>query len=151
MDDIQFSLQIPLDEDGFLEMECDYCKGRFMLTKETFEDEENLNFFCPICGLPNRINAFYCPEVLETAEKIAANCIMDKVYRDLSKSFNSFNKNGLFKLSMDKPKHEQVSELYTPVNQYKKKRLSCCDIYIKISSFDEAIGIYCPICGGTGL
>ena len=39
MDNITFSLSIPLDEDGFLEMECDYCKGRFMLTKETFEDD----------------------------------------------------------------------------------------------------------------
>ena len=55
MDNITFSLSIPLDEDGFLEMECDYCKERFMLSKETFEGEDNLDFFCPICGLPNII------------------------------------------------------------------------------------------------
>ncbi len=151
MDSITFSLSIPLDEDGFLEMECDYCKGRFMLTKETFEDDDNLDFFCPICGLPNKINTFYSPEVIEKARQIATNYAMDEIYKKLSKSFRRFNTNGLISISTKKPHHIQVAELYKPANDYVKISLSCCNIEIKSTSFDRVIGVYCPICGGTKL
>lgn len=40
-----FEIFIPLDEDGFIEMECDYCKTRFMLHKVVYENEDNLFFF----------------------------------------------------------------------------------------------------------
>ena len=151
MDDIIFSMSIPLDEDGFLEMECDYCKNRFMLTKETFESEDNLDFFCPICGLPNRINTFCCPEVLEKVQQVATNYVMDEIYKHFSKSFKGFNKNSIISLSMEKPKHIHEAELYNPTYEYTKIRLSCCDITIKATLLDEAIGVYCPICGGTTL
>ena len=95
MDSLSFSLSIPLDEDGFLEMECDYCKGRFMLSKKTFDDDNNLDFFCPICGLPNKMDTFYCPEVLEIARQVATNYAMDEIYKQFSKTFKGFNKNGL--------------------------------------------------------
>ena len=35
-------------------MECDYCKTRFMLHKDVYENEDNLFFFCPICGIPKK-------------------------------------------------------------------------------------------------
>ena len=151
MDSLSFSLSIPLDKDGFLEMECDYCKGRFMLSKKTFDDDNNLDFFCPICGLPNKMDTFYCPEVLEIARQVATNYAMDEIYKQFSKTFKGFNKNGLVKMSMKKPKHVSVSELYTPINDYKMLHLDCCDINIKATSFDDSIGVYCPICGGTRL
>ena len=52
MGDVSFEISIPLDSDGFIEMECDYCKNRFMLHHQVYESEDNINFFCPICGLP---------------------------------------------------------------------------------------------------
>ncbi|CDD99524.1 uncharacterized protein BN671_02337 [Roseburia sp. CAG:471] len=58
MGDVSFEVSIPLDSDGFIEMECDYCKNRFMLHYQVYESEDNINFFCPICGLPNRTNGF---------------------------------------------------------------------------------------------
>jgi hypothetical protein len=149
--DNTFTISIPLDKDGFLELECDYCRGRFMLTKEIFEDDDNLNFYCPICGIPNRINTFYCPEVLEKANQVAMNYALDEIYKTLSKDFKSFNKNGVFKLTVDKPKPVPVSELFVPIHEYKKIHLSCCEISIKATSFDETIGVYCPLCGETKL
>lgn len=53
MNEKRFEIGIPVDIDGFLEMECDFCKNRFMLHKDVYGDEKNLYFFCPICGLPN--------------------------------------------------------------------------------------------------
>ena len=36
MSDVIMEISIPLDEDGFLEMECDFCKSRFMLKKDVY-------------------------------------------------------------------------------------------------------------------
>lgn len=108
MADVSFEISIPLDKDGFIEMECDYCKNRFMLHKEVYESEENINFFCPICGLPNRINTFFVPEVLEKAQQIAMNYMPDEIDRTLGKSIKQINKNGFIKMSMEKPKKESI-------------------------------------------
>ena len=81
-----------LREDGFIEMECDYCKNRFMLHYQVYESEDNINFFCPICGLPNRTNTFFVPEVLEKAQQIALNYMYDEINRTLGKSLKQINK-----------------------------------------------------------
>lgn len=72
MSNISLEISIPLDKDGFMEMECDFCKNRFMLHKDVYESEDNINFFCPICGLPNKTNTFFLPRSLRksSAESI---------------------------------------------------------------------------------
>ena len=50
MSEKTFEIGIPVDEDGFLEMECDFCKNRFMLHADTFQDESYLHFFCQYVG-----------------------------------------------------------------------------------------------------
>lgn len=47
MSNISLEISIPLDKDGFIEMECDFCKNRFMLHKDVYESEDNINFFLP--------------------------------------------------------------------------------------------------------
>ena len=49
-------ISVPLDKENFIELECDFCKNRFMLHQDVYESDDNINFFCPICGLPNKIS-----------------------------------------------------------------------------------------------
>ena len=58
MGNLLMKISVPLDKDCFIEMECDFCKNRFMLHRDVYESEENISFFCPICGLPNKINTY---------------------------------------------------------------------------------------------
>ena len=148
---MDFTIEIPLDDDGFIEMECDYCKNRFMLHQSVYSDEANLHFFCPICGLPNNINTFYCPEVLEAAQQKAINYMKDEIQRQLGSTIRSINKNSFFKMSLDVPKNEPEKELYKPIKEYTLSHQCCCDIDVKVLELDNLIGIYCPICGGTTL
>ena len=67
MGNVSLSISIPLDDDGYTEMECDFCKTRFMITGDDYENKDMPFFFCPVCGLPNNLSTFYCPEVLEKA------------------------------------------------------------------------------------
>ncbi len=148
---MDFNIEIPLDDDGFIEMECDYCKNRFMLHQSVYSDEENLHFFCPICGLPNDINTFYCSEVLEAVQRKTMNYINEEIQRKFEPTIKRLNKNRLIKLSLDTPKRIPEKELYRPINEYAIYHQHCCDIDVKTLEFDNQIGIYCPICGGTTL
>lgn len=148
---MKIELSIPLDEDGFIEMECDYCKNRFMLHEEVYTDENNLHFFCPVCGLPNKINTFYCPEVLEAAQRKALNCAYEEIERQLGSASRKINKSGLIKMSMKKPSKEPDKELYRPLNSYTLVHQGCCEVDVKVLELDAVIGAYCPICGGANL
>ena len=142
-----FEISIPLDEDGFIEMECDYCKTRFMLHKDVYENEDNLFFFCPICGIPNKTNTFFVPEVLEKAQQMAANYMIDELDKMLSKSMKQINRSGFIKMSVKKTERVQERELYTPLDSYVKCRKVCCGIDVKVKNIDKETGTYCPICG----
>lgn len=148
MGGVSLEMSIPLDEDNFIEMECDYCKNRFMLHRDVYENEEHINFFCAICGLPNRINTFFVSEVLELAQQKALNYMYDEINRTLGKSIQKINHSGFVKMTISKPKKEVGKELYTPSENYVKCKKICCNIDVKIRNIDKETGTYCPICGG---
>lgn len=147
MGNASLEISIPLDKDGFVEMECDFCKNRFMLHQEVYESENNINFFCPICGLPNNINTFFVPEVLEKAQQMAMNYMLEELDRTLGKSIKQINKSGFIKMSMKGTKKEVEKELYTPSVDYTVCKKGCCNIGVKVMDIDKEIGIYCPVCG----
>ena len=140
-------ISVPLDKDCFIEMECDFCKNRFMLHQDVYESEDNINFFCPICGLPNKINTFFVPEVLEKAQQMAMNYMLEELERTLGKSIKQINKSGFIKMSMTSPKKKVEKELYTPSVDYIKCAKACCNIDIKVTDIYKETGTYCPICG----
>ena len=148
---MEMNLSIPLDKDGFLEMECNFCKNRFMLHETVFSDESNLHFFCPICGLPNDTNTFYCPEVLEAIHQKAMNYVNSEIQRQLGPSIRKLNKSGFIKMTLKVPKQEPEKELYAPANEYALFHHSCCEVDVKILEIDVHIGPYCPICGDSKL
>lgn len=149
MGNISFSISIPLDNDGYTELECDFCKTRFMITGDDYENRDMPFFFCPVCGLPNDLSTFYCPEVLEKAHQMAAEWAMKEINRTLGKSIKSINKSGFVKMDLKMPKREPEKELFMPVDDYVIHKTPCCQMYIKIREIDEQIGAYCPICGGV--
>ena len=148
---MEIQLSIPLDKDGFIEMECDYCKNRFMLHESVYSDEANLHFFCPICGIPNSISSFYCQEILDAVEQKAWEYMHDVILRQLGPTIKEINKSGFVKMSIDMPKKEPEKELYAPINEYVLSHQNCCDVDVKTIELDAQIGLYCPICGGSEL
>ena len=147
---MDLKLSIPLDDDGFIELECDFCKNRFMLHEKDYSNDSNLHFFCPICGLPNDINTFFCPEVLEVAEQMAADYIMKELEHAFKPLGKTHRKNGIH-FSIKTPKREPIKELYTAVEEYSIQHKECCNLDVKVSELDIEIGTYCPICGRTAL
>lgn len=62
-------ISVPLDKENFIELECDFCKNRFMLHQDVYESDDNINFFCPIkcCNIDIKVTNMdketgtYCP------------------------------------------------------------------------------------------
>lgn len=146
---MDLKLNIPLDDDGFIEMECDFCKNRFMLHESVFQDETYFHFFCPICGLPGKTNSFYCDEVLDAARRLATNYALEEIQRQLGPTIREINRSGFLKIDMTIPKREPVKELYKPLHEYKLIHKGCCGVDVKVTDFDAEIGTYCPTCGGA--
>ena len=145
---VAFELSIPLDKDGFIELECDYCKNRFMITGDDFQQGDFVHMFCPICGLPNRLNTFYTPEVIEKSIELAKQWAFDYIKKSLSPSIKSINKSGFIKMDLEVPKANPHLELYEPSNSYIAVTLNCCNFVVKVREIDDQIGVYCPKCGG---
>ena len=74
------------------------------------EKEDNINFFCPICGLPNKINTFFVPEVLKKVQQKAMNYMLEELEQTLGKSIKKINKSGFIKMSMKSSKKEAEKE-----------------------------------------
>ena len=151
MSNISLEVSIPLDEDGFIEMECDFCQNRFMLHKDVYENEENLNFFCPICAFPKPINTCFSRGILEAVQRKALNYMYSEIDRRLGKTIRDINRSGFVKMKMKIPRREAEKELFVPLKDYETVHEICCDIDVEVKTLDKEIGIYCPICGGTNL
>lgn len=148
MGDAKFKLEIPLDDEGFIELECDYCGNRFRMYADDFESEEHLHFFCPVCGLVNDTSSFLCPEVIDHMHSIIENYIQKEISHAFDNAFRNQNQNGFLRFSVTGPEKIPIKELYAPSEDFEKAHCQCCDIDFKIKYLDKEIGVYCPICGG---
>lgn len=148
MSNISFELSIPLDKDSFIELECDYCRNRFMISGEEFQNGDFMHMFCPICGLPNQLNTFYTTEVIEKSREIAKQWAFDYIQKSLGSSMKAINRGGFAKMKMQVPKANPDKELFEPSNSYVMATVNCCGLKLKVREVDNQIGVYCPKCGG---
>lgn len=120
-----------------------------MLEKNELENIDMPFIFCPICGLPNGINTFYCPETIEKAHQVATDWAMKEIQRQLGGTIKSINKSGFIKMDLKMPKKETEIELYQGVNDYIIHNTYCCSVSVKVKELEQQIGVYCPVCGGS--
>ena len=77
-DEINMTIPIPADDDGYVLLQCEQCGTYFKATPSDLEDDGVLHIFCPSCGL---ISENYVTEdVLELAMKMVTNAVNDMIY-----------------------------------------------------------------------
>ncbi len=140
---LDFSFELPSDNEGYIEYECPICKAVFRLDKNLFQGEkENDSLFCPICNMQSSIQNFYtteCIEYISDMRSYLANDYLDKELKNVAKKSK-----GLIKYKSKgtnlKPKmyglHPNVE-----TKHFCKK----CNETFK-TSFGSIV-IYCPFCG----
>ncbi|MGX5623675.1 TFIIB-type zinc ribbon-containing protein [Bacillus cereus] len=141
---IRFSIYS--DEDGFVSLQCPFCKEKFKLTTQDIENEHILSIFCPHCGLTKGSNSFLTREQKEQALRLIQNTVnemLNDFTKNLEKSFSG-NKHVTFKNS-GKLKSQKTKVIIEPYNM-DEYTVPCCQKHIKAFSMDN--NIYCPFCGG---
>ncbi len=98
------SISIPLDSDGFLRRECPNCEEQFKWRPSQDDDPEPVEtvdqYFCPLCGQPAGIDAWWTPQQLEYAQA----AVMPEAMRQVQDAFGHAlrgSKNLKFKASSD--------------------------------------------------
>lgn len=82
-DEINMTIPIPADDDGYVLLQCEQCGTYFKATPSDLEDDGVLHIFCPSCGL---ISENYVTEdVLELAMKMVTNAVNDMIYNEFKK------------------------------------------------------------------
>lgn len=170
------NIKILGDDEGFIILECPYCKSEFKLSSKDLQDRGDIYFelFCPYCGLSKEIKYFYTKEIKSKATRakreankefdiakenaIKENFINDHNVRlssskSLDLSFSSMEKEvikdkDLYEIKMDNKKLQKID-----VNRLKGKdlkeieyRCSICDSSEKLLSDGKTV-LYCAYCG----
>lgn len=103
-DEINMTISIPTDDDGYVLLQCEHCGTYFKGTPSDLKDDGVLNIFCPSCGLISE--NYVTDDVLELAMKMVTNADNDMIY-DEFKKLERHNKKGVISFKAGKrPKHE---------------------------------------------
>lgn len=161
------------DDEGFIILECPYCKSEFKLSADDLQANGDIYFeiFCPYCGLSKEIKNFYTREIKskttrakreknkniikEQDKKPSDNNIRLSSSKSLDLSFSSMereidkNQNkDFYQIKMDNKKLENVN-----IDRLKDKDLkeisykcSICDSSEKLLSDGKTV-LYCAYCG----
>lgn len=145
MDDLEFEISIPCDDDGFVLLQCPKCGELFKLRPSDVESDEVLDIYCPLCGLTS--DNYFTEDVVELAVAMAANGALDEIYNDFRK-LERETKNSLFQIKCSKPEKEEELPIKSTIDAMEIVDFECCDRQGKIRHLLNYCGNYCPFCGG---
>lgn len=77
-DEINMTISIPTDDEGYVLLQCERCGTFFKSTPFDLQDDGVLHIFCPSCGLTSE--NYITEDVIELAMKMANNVVNDMIY-----------------------------------------------------------------------
>lgn len=143
----ELSIKLPIDEEGFVLLQCNLCGEYFKMKAEDLEAEENINIWCPYCGLKS--DNYIPEEVKEMAIKKAINQMNNIIYnsfKDLER--NTRNNRSCRIKSGKKPREEEIHPIKVKINKLEDKEYKCCKKKVKVKPLLIETGSYCPFCRG---
>ncbi|MBQ7352200.1 MAG: hypothetical protein IJW59_05030 [Clostridia bacterium] len=142
-DTITFTTQIPVDEEGYIELQCQHCNSRFRMHREIWEEGTNDKLFCPSCGIPSKIQSFLTKEVVDNYQTQVSNYINNTI----EQLFSGFKNTKYIKFNHKPIKNKQEHQILFIEKDVYLSRCSTCGQIVKIKEIDKIAGFYCPICG----
>ncbi|MEK5520860.1 TFIIB-type zinc ribbon-containing protein [Heyndrickxia sp. FSL W8-0423] len=146
MSEQKIPLSIPLDDEGFVTLQCPFCNCHFKITGTDAMDESVYELFCPQCGLVAEPNDFLSDEVIERAMRLAENYVFESL-NDFQNNVNKSFKNNKFVKVKTGPEFKMNSpKIIVESDNMETYSVPCCERLVKTSLIDDTL--YCPFCGG---
>lgn len=147
--EVEVSISIPQDSDGFIRRECDNCASQFKwhdgpANEEAEHQPAPVMYNCPLCGRSG--DSWNTPEQAELARQAAMPQLMGLVRDDLEKMFRG-RKGITFKRGNDEFADES-EPLIEPDDMIIV--VSPCHAFEPVKIPEEHTGpVYCLICGSA--
>lgn len=152
---MEFSIEVPLDPDGFVRRECPNCEREFKwfdgTTVDTPSDwEDPDSYFCPYCGQRAGGDEWWTPDQLTYAEQVMAIYAEEVVEDELENMARSINRQGgLIRLEVSS---SGVKALPPPISEPNDMTAvaSPCHSFEPIKILEGLVRpLHCLICGKT--
>lgn len=144
-DNVQFSIPIPADDDGYVLLQCEHCGTFFKACPSDVEDDSVLNIFCPSCGLISE--SYVTDDVLELAENMVENYATELIY-DVFKNLERHSRHGVVQIKAGKkPKPKPENPIRSGIEALEIAMFPCCNRTAKVKPLLKMTGCYCPFCG----
>ena len=149
MSDVKFEISIEGDSEGYVTFECPFCESEFKLNADEFQDEDNVfsELFCPYCGLIDKVNTFYSKEVIEQAEAIAYNYMMEEVNKIFNDFKRSVKRNKFIKVDFKELKKVNLKELKDKDTTEEIFSCPMCENHIRVLYSAGVSKVFCAYCG----
>ena len=90
--DIEVSVPIPRDADGFIRRECPHCMRQFKwhdgpANEEAEQHAPPVTYSCPLCGQPAAVGSWDTAEQVELAQHMAMPQVMEMIHDELQAAF----------------------------------------------------------------
>ena len=145
-----FTITIEGDNEGYVTFECPFCDSEFKLQAGEYQndDEPFEELFCPYCGLTKEKNEFLSSDVIEQAQVIAYNHMVNELNNKFKKMQRSINHSkGLIKMDFTPLKKIATKELKDKDTTETEFTCSCCEHRVKVLYCASAAKVFCPYCG----
>ena len=143
--DVNFSISIPADQDGYILLQCNHCGTFFKITVDDYNDESSLNLYCPACGLVS--DNYLTEDVIELVSAMTDNYAMDLIY-DTFKSMERKTRHNASQVKAgNRPPHIEEHPIKTGIDALAITDFRCCNKSVKVEPLLKMVGCYCPFCG----
>jgi hypothetical protein len=176
MSNIEMSISLPLDDDGYFRRECILCRREFKVllekdeltnlaqsgidsfmieaeegaTNDNEEETAGNEFTCPYCGQQARKDSWWTQEQLAyiqvIAHNILAKMVNEELIRPLKRSFGR-TATGPISLKFEAEEMKQQEPWISPeINDMDLFDLPCCHRKMKVDEIKSGV-IHCFFCG----
>jgi hypothetical protein len=151
-DEVELSMSLPLDSDGFLRRECPTCEREFkwLPTQEEAEatPAPDAGYFCPYCAIQAPTGSWFTKAQVETAHAIAAREVIGPQMKKLERSIGGLGKSsgGLIEGKLDYEPPDEPEPL-TEDDDMRRVDFACHpNEPVKVLD-DWAKPVHCLLCG----
>jgi len=142
---MEMQIEIPVDNDGYVLLQCSFCNELFKIFANDYEDDSILNLSCPSCALVS--DNYFTDDIIELAVTMATNYGMDLIHNEMKKLEKRFKGGSVAFKAGRRPEKEHENPISAIIDTMVERRYLCCKKSAKIKPLLNITGSYCPFCG----
>jgi hypothetical protein len=149
-DEMEMSVSVPLDEDGFLRRECPTCEREFKwLLSENGDPPSAAGYYCPYCGIQAQPDTWFTKAQLDFVHNKVAREVTGPTMHQFTRGLGSIAKSsgGLIRAELKGGGKPPEADPLTEQNDMRRVDFVCHPVEPLKVLDDWSAPVYCLICG----